>query len=165
MSESRQGAAKGGASSSEGESSNKEGPKKRRFWDRYDPFTSLVLTIPIFLIYHLGIDINKGLNAGDRERMAADPDWAMTYAGTIHLGLDPRKLFVAWERGATMAVDVYDPTWDFWEHVPRPLEELRAEYRIPPLDPADAALDDDQVRADPFRRPGEPDPPTPGSST
>ena len=128
-----------------------------------DPMESHIL--PTILIYHLGIDINKGLNAGDRERMAADPDWAMTYAGTIHLGLDPRKLFVAWERGAAMAVDVYDPAWDFWEHVPRPLDELRAEYAIAPLDPADAALDDDEVRADPFRRPGEPDPPVPGSSS
>ena len=27
------------------------------------------------LIYHLGININKGLNEGDRERMAADPSW------------------------------------------------------------------------------------------
>ncbi|MEZ5134153.1 MAG: hypothetical protein R2699_03605 [Acidimicrobiales bacterium] len=83
----------------------------------------------------------------------------MTYAGTIHLGLDPRKLFVAWERGRDDGVDVYDPT-GLWEHVPRPLEELRAPSTgsrrlTPPMPP----LDDDQVRADPLRRPGEPDPP------
>lgn len=128
-----------------------------------DPLESHIL--PTILIYHLGIDINKGLNLGDRERMAADPDWASTYAGTIHLGLDPRKLLVAWDRGARMTTDVYDPGWDFWQHTARGVEELREEYGIPPLDPADAALDDDQITVEPFRRAGEPDPPTPGSSS
>lgn len=128
-----------------------------------DPMESHIL--PTILIYHLGIDINKGLNAGDRERIAADPDWAHTYAGTIHLGLDPAKLFVAWDRGSRMAVDVYDPAWDFFEHAPRPVDELRAEYAIPPLDPLDAALDDDRISADPMLQPGEPEPPVPGSSS
>lgn len=124
-----------------------------------DPMESHIL--PTILIYSLGIDINKGLNAGDRQRIAADPDWATTYAGNVHLGLDARKLWVAWDRGAKMNVDVYDPAWDFWEHAPRPLEELRTEYGIPPLEKADAALDDDEINPEPFRRPGEPDPPTP----
>ena len=30
--------------------------------------------VPTILIYHLGIDSNKGLNAGDRARMAAAAD-------------------------------------------------------------------------------------------
>ena len=48
--------------------------------------------IPTILIYHLGIDINKGLNAGDRSRMDADPNWADNYDGNVHLGLDAEKL-------------------------------------------------------------------------
>jgi hypothetical protein len=128
-----------------------------------DPMESHIL--PTILIYHLGIDINKGLNAGDRERLAADPEWAKTYAGTIHLGLDPAKLFVAWDRGTRMTTDVYDPGWDFFSHAHRPVEELRTEYSIPPLAPGDAALDDDAVSSDPMRQAGMADPPVPGSSS
>jgi hypothetical protein len=128
-----------------------------------DPMESHIL--PTILIYHLGIDINKGLNAGDRQRMAADPEWTKTYAGTIHLGLDPAKLFVAWDRGTRMTTDVYDPEWDFFAHADRRVEELRAEYSIPALDPADAALDDDAVSADPMRQAGMAEPPVPGSTS
>jgi hypothetical protein len=58
--------------------------------------------IPTILIYHLGIDINKGLNAGDRARMAADPSWRDNYDGNVHLGLDAEKLWTAWARGRAM---------------------------------------------------------------
>jgi hypothetical protein len=49
-----------------------------------------------------GIDINKGLNAGDRGRMAADPSWRNNYQGNVPLGLDAAKLWVAWDRGAAI---------------------------------------------------------------
>jgi hypothetical protein len=75
--------------------------------------------VPTILIYHLGIDINKGLNAGDRDRMDADPTWADNYDGNVHLGLDAKKLWIAWERGRAMTENVYSGHWDFWAHVAR----------------------------------------------
>jgi hypothetical protein len=122
-----------------------------------DPMESHIL--PTILIYHLGIDINKGLNAGDRARIAADPSWRDTYDGNVHLGLDAEKLWVAWERGRAMSEDVYSGHWSFWDHVERPLEELRSQWAIPPLDPALAAVPDDQVRRVDFVRDGLPEPP------
>ena len=122
-----------------------------------DPMESHIL--PTILIYHLGIDLNKGLNAGDRARIAADPSWRDTYEGNVHLGLDPEKLWVAWERGRTMSEDVYSGHWSFWDHVEQPLDELRSRYGIPPLDASLAAVPDDQVRREDFVRSGLPDPP------
>jgi tellurite resistance protein len=46
---------------------------------------------------------------------------------------DPRQMFRALQRGHACTID---PTvgWDPWPVIERPLEELRAEYRIPPLE-------------------------------
>lgn len=115
--------------------------------------------LPTILIYHLGIDINKGLNEGDRERMLADPSWRDNYDGNVHLGLDAEKLWVAWQRGRAMAINVYDGHWDFWEQVRVPVEELRERYAVAPLDPADAAVDDEHVQRRDFERPGVTPPP------
>jgi len=115
--------------------------------------------VPTILIYHLGIDINKGLNAGDRSRMEADPTWADNYNGNVHLGLDAAKLWVAWERGRTMTENVYSGHWDFWAHVATPLSELRSQWGIPELEAAYAAVSDDDVRRADFERPGMPKPP------
>jgi hypothetical protein len=115
--------------------------------------------VPTILIYHLGIDINKGLNAGDRSRMDADPTWADNYDGNVHLGLDAEKLWVAWERGRAMTENVYSGHWDFWAHVATPLSELRSQWGIPDLEPTDAAVGDDDVRRGDFERPGMPTPP------
>lgn len=81
-----------------------------------DPHLDFMEThvLPPILIYHLGIDINKGLNEGDRERMAADASWRDNYTGNVHLGLDAEKLWVAWQRGGGMGTNVYDGHWDFW---------------------------------------------------
>ena len=98
--------------------------------------------LPTILIYHLGIDINKGLNAGDKARMEANPDWADNYEGNVHLGLDAAKLWVAIARGRAMTENVYSGHWDFWAHAAEPLEDLRRRWSVPPLDPAMAALDD-----------------------
>ena len=122
-----------------------------------DPMESHIL--PTILIYHLGIDLNKGLNAGDRARIAADPSWRDTYDGNVHLGLDPEKLWVAWDRGRAMSEDVYSGHWSFWDHVAQPLDELRARWAIPPLDPTLAAVADDAVRREDFVRAGLPEPP------
>lgn len=122
-----------------------------------DPMESHVL--PTILIYHLGIDINKGLNAGDRERMLVDPSWRDNYDGNVHLGLDAQKLWAAWQRGQEMKVNLYDGHWDFWAQAAVPLEELRERYAISPLDPAQASIDDEHVRRSDFERPGVSPPP------
>lgn len=119
-----------------------------------DPFESNVL--PSAITYHMGIELNKGINVGDRERMASDPSWRDNFEGNVHLGLDPAKLWVAWTRGREMTVDLFSGEWDFWSYVDASIDELRAEWHIPPLDPADAAIPDDQIDPDDFRRPGLP---------
>jgi hypothetical protein len=115
--------------------------------------------LPTILIYHLGIDINKGLNEGDTARIEADPSWRDNYDGNVHLGLDAEKQWVAWDRGRQMGEDVYSGHWDFWRHIERPLDELREQFGVPPLEPAMAALADDGVQRDAFTRPGMPPPP------
>ena len=115
--------------------------------------------LPTILIYHLGIDINKGLNEGDRDRIAADPSWRDNYQGNVHLGLDPAKVWVAWDRATAMSEDLYSGTWDFWSLVDADLDDLRARYTIPALDPADAALADEDIVRDDYLRPGLPPPP------
>jgi hypothetical protein len=115
--------------------------------------------LPTILIYHLGIDINKGLNAGDRARMQADPSWRDNYDGNVHLGLDAEKLWVAWDRGRAMSEDVYSGHWDFWSHVDAPLDDLRERYSIPPIEARFAAVDDEHVARADFERPGVEAPP------
>jgi hypothetical protein len=127
-----------------------------QFDPRVDFMESHVL--PTVLIYHLGIDINKGLNAGDKARMEANPDWADSYEGNVHLGLDAAKLWVAIARGRAMTENVYSGHWDFWAHAPESLEDLRRRWSIPPLDPAMAALDDDEIHREDYERPGLPAP-------
>ncbi len=46
--------------------------------------------------------------------------------------LDIEKVMTALARGAACNVDLSDH-WDFWPHMPRPLEDVRAELDIPPL--------------------------------
>ncbi|MHA7653508.1 hypothetical protein ACX9NE_27555 [Mycobacterium sp. ML4] len=115
--------------------------------------------LPTILIYHMGIDINKGLNEGDAERLAADPSWRDNYEGNVHLGLDMAKLWVAWDRGAAMTTDLYSGTWDFWSEVDAPVAELRSRYGIAALLPGDAAVADDDVRREDFERAGVRPPP------
>jgi hypothetical protein len=45
--------------------------------------------------------------------------------------LDVDKLVVALGRGASSTVDLSE--WDYWPHLPRPLDVVRAELAIPPL--------------------------------
>lgn len=76
--------------------------------------------LPVIFSWHLGIEINK-------------------FAGSATGALDPEKFWVAWTRGAEVAVDLFAPGWDFWAVADRPVESLRAAYGVPPLDPRHAA--------------------------
>ena len=64
---------------------------------QFDPHMDFMEShvLPTVMIYHLGIDINKGLNAGDKARMGGRSDWRHNYEGNVHLGLDAAKLWVA----------------------------------------------------------------------
>ena len=83
-----------------------------------EPITGHVL--PVIVSWHLGIELAK-------------------FAGSTTGSLDPRKFWVAWERGDTTAGDTLAPHWDFWSHVDEPLADVRRAMAVPVLDPADAA--------------------------
>ncbi|HEX7096734.1 MAG TPA: hypothetical protein VF183_12690 [Acidimicrobiales bacterium] len=111
--------------------------------------------LPVILIYHMGITINRGLNKGDDERVALDPSWWRdNFVGDVHLGLDPAKLWVAWDRGRAMTENVYRPDWSFWDVTTVPLDELRANYGVPALPPEDAAAADTEIDRSAYVRPG-----------
>lgn len=80
--------------------------------------------LPSILNDHLGADMHFSFGA--------DRGW-----------LEPRKFWVAWDRGAATTTNMFATDWDFWAAAPRPLSELRTEYDIPPLDPGDAAAGPD----------------------
>ena len=87
----------------------------------HEPMSGHIL--PVIITWHLGIELIK-------------------FTGSYKGALEPEKFFVAWERGAEVTTDVFDQTWDFWAATGRPLDELRAEYTVPPLEPQDAASGD-----------------------
>jgi hypothetical protein len=72
--------------------------------------------LPVIFSWHLGIKIND-------------------VAGSATGALDPEKFWLAWARGSEIAIDVFDPTWDFWAATKGSLDELRRRYRLSPLDP------------------------------
>ncbi len=76
--------------------------------------------LPVILSWHLGLELAK-------------------LPGEVKGQLDPAKFWNAWERGSQVAVDVFGDAWSLWQAAARPLAEMRAEYRVPPLDPAFAA--------------------------
>jgi hypothetical protein len=55
-------------------------------------------------------------------------------AGSHQGGLDPAAFWQAWARGSEMGRDVFAHDWKFWQHALTPLAELRARYRVPPLE-------------------------------
>jgi hypothetical protein len=73
--------------------------------------------LPVIYSWHLGVKLN---------------DIAKSSTGAF----EPRRFWTAWERGAATTVDVVAPDWDFWAATEAPLEQLRAEYGVPPADPA-----------------------------
>jgi hypothetical protein len=87
----------------------------------HEPMSGHIL--PVIITWHLGIELVK-------------------FAGSYKGALDPEKFFVAWDRGSEVSTDVFAGSWDFWAASTRPLDELRAGYHVPPLDPKDAASGD-----------------------
>jgi hypothetical protein len=73
--------------------------------------------LPVIFSWHLGVKLNAIANST---------------TGVF----EPRHFWTAWERGAATTVDVVDAGWDFWGATTVPLEELRAAYGVPPVDPA-----------------------------
>jgi hypothetical protein len=76
--------------------------------------------LPVIISWHLGIEL-------------------VHFAGSTTGQLDPTKFWVAWERGAEVTTDVFADGWDIFAVAAEPLEEIRAGYHVPPLDPAHAA--------------------------
>jgi hypothetical protein len=72
--------------------------------------------LPVIYSWHLGVKLNE-------------------IANSSHGAFEPRHFWTAWQRGAATTVDVVDPGWDFWGAAPMPLEELRAQYGVPPVEP------------------------------
>jgi hypothetical protein len=73
--------------------------------------------LPVIFSWHLGIKIND-------------------VAGSATGALDPERFWLAWSRGSAIAVDVFDPAWDFWAATRERLDDLRRRYRVSPLDKA-----------------------------
>ena len=71
--------------------------------------------LPVLFSWHLGIALNE-------------------IAGSRHGAFEPRKFWTAWDRGAATSIDVLDPGWDFWAATQWPLEELRREHGVSPVD-------------------------------
>ncbi|MET1083643.1 MAG: hypothetical protein ABWY12_11430 [Burkholderiales bacterium] len=78
--------------------------------------------LPVIISWHLGIELVR-------------------FAGSTTGQLDAAKFWNAWERGAEVTTDVFSGSWDFWAVAPRPIDALRAAYRVPPLEQAYAADD------------------------
>lgn len=62
-----------------------------------------------------------------------------------HGVFDARKVLVAWERGKETTFDVFGPDFDVFALAERDLQELRDEWGVTPMDPADAAIPNDEL--------------------
>jgi hypothetical protein len=79
--------------------------------------------LPLIYSWHLGIELNK-------------------IAGGSKGAFDPAKFYVAWDRGVQTKFDIFGPQFDLWSAAAVPLDDLRARFGIPPLDPRFAAAGD-----------------------
>jgi hypothetical protein len=57
------------------------------------------------------------------------------FAGSITGALDPAAFWLAWSRGSATTTDTFADGWDLWAVAAMPLERVRADYAVPPLDP------------------------------
>lgn len=73
--------------------------------------------LPVLFSWHVGIKLNE-------------------IAGASTGAFEPRKFWTAWERGAATTVDIVDAGWDFWAATEVPLDDLRQDYGVPPVDAA-----------------------------
>lgn len=88
---------------------------------RFEPMSGHIL--PVIMTWHMGIELVK-------------------FAGKFTGGLDPEKFFVAWTRGSELTTDTFAPGWDFWREAERPLDDVRADHHVPPLEARFAASGD-----------------------
>lgn len=79
--------------------------------------------LPVIYSWHLGIEVTR-------------------LAGSYRGALDPAKLWVAWDRGLKTEGDTFGQAFDFWALIDKPLDELRDDFGVPPLDPRYAARSD-----------------------
>jgi hypothetical protein len=79
--------------------------------------------LPVIMTWHMGVEL-------------------IEFTGRYTGGLDPEKFWVAWTRGSEVTTDTFARAWDFWHEVERPLDDVRADYHVPPLDPRHAASGD-----------------------
>jgi hypothetical protein len=84
----------------------------------HEPMSGHIL--PVIMSWHMGIEL-------------------VHLAGSSTGQLDPEKFWCAWERGAEVSTDVFADNWDLWAVAAESLDDLRAAYHVPPLDPAHAA--------------------------
>lgn len=73
--------------------------------------------LPVLYSWHVGVHLNA-------------------IAGKFEGAYEPRRFWTAWDRGAATTVDVVAPGWDFWAAAEQPLDDLRHDYNVPPVDPA-----------------------------
>ena len=76
--------------------------------------------LPVIMTWHMGVEL-------------------VHFTGKFTGGLDPEKFWVAWTRGSEVTTDTFAPGWDFWAEVERPVDDVRADYHVPMLDPQHAA--------------------------
>lgn len=67
--------------------------------------------LPVILSWHLGIPLNE-------------------VAGAAKGALDPEEFWRAWARGERVALDLFDPRWNFWSAAQLQLEEVRKDVGL-----------------------------------
>lgn len=67
--------------------------------------------LPVILSWHLGIPLNE-------------------IAGAAKGALDPKEFWLAWARGERVAIDLFDPAWNFWAAAQQQLSVVRADVGL-----------------------------------
>jgi hypothetical protein len=67
--------------------------------------------LPVILSWHLGIPLNE-------------------IAGAATGALDPQEFWRAWARGEDVAIDLFDPAWNFWSAAQLQLEAVRRDIGL-----------------------------------
>jgi tellurite resistance protein len=67
--------------------------------------------LPVILSWHLGIPLNE-------------------VAGAATGALDPQEFWHAWARGEDVAIDLFDPAWNFWSAAQQQLQAVRRDVGL-----------------------------------
>jgi len=67
--------------------------------------------LPVILSWHLGIPLNE-------------------VAGAATGALDPEAFWQAWARGEDVAIDLFDPAWNFWSAAQQQLQAVRRDVGL-----------------------------------